>query len=205
VATRWEGADERKFGKSRRNRRTENAALSLLLTDRRFRSLDSAAKRRLLQVLEIDGEFSTRTFDAVMGDNLPDVIDHSSIDLVADRLRLIEMKSTNESIGGRALNGFFFGATKREYDMASRLGERFLFAFVVLRGDNEFGAPFFVLLTLDELEARTRTKRIQYQVNLRTDMASDLASRFGAGPSGLVDRAPLVGEVGLWNPGPAGD
>ena len=43
---------------------------------------------------------------------------------------------------------------------------RFRFAFVVLNSANIYGKPFAVLLTLQELEHRTRSKRIQYQVNL---------------------------------------
>ena len=62
--------------------------------------------------------------------------------------------------------GFFFGATQREYDLAAKLGDKFRFAFVVLNSANAFGKPFAVLLTLSELEYRTRAKRIQYQVNL---------------------------------------
>lgn len=53
------------------------------------------------------------------------------------------------------------------------LGNRFNFAFVVLNSDNDYGAPFFVLLTLDQVEARTRTQRIQYQVNFRSDSPAD--------------------------------
>jgi hypothetical protein len=68
------------------------------------------------------------------------------------------------------LNGFFFGATEREYEMARTLGERYLFAFVVLSGANEYGRPFAVLLTLDEVERRTRKRRVQYQVNFRSDL-----------------------------------
>jgi hypothetical protein len=36
----------------------------------------------------------------------------------------------------------------------------------VLNSANAYGKPFAVLLTLSELEHRTRAKRIQYQVNL---------------------------------------
>jgi hypothetical protein len=62
--------------------------------------------------------------------------------------------------------GFFFGATQREYDLAAKLGDKFRFAVVVLNSNNIYNKPFAVLLTLQELEIRTRAKRIQYQVNL---------------------------------------
>ena len=79
---------------------------------------------------------------------------------------LVEMKTTKKPIKDATLAGFFFGATQREYDLAAKLGDRFRFAFVVLNSANIYGKPFAVLLTLQELEHRTRTKRIQYQVNL---------------------------------------
>jgi hypothetical protein len=96
------------------------------------------------------------------------------------------MKATKKPVRDRALNGFFFGATEREYNLARTLGDRFVFAFVVLNNDNVFGAPFFVLLTIDELNARTKNRRVQFQVNLRTDTQADVTSRFGFGPAGLV-------------------
>ena len=40
--------------------------------------------------------------------------------------------------------------------MAVALGEKYRFAFVVLTDVNEYGRPFAVLLTLEELERRTR-------------------------------------------------
>jgi hypothetical protein len=81
------------------------------------------------------------------------------------------MKTTRKPIQNASLNGFFFGATEREYDMARSLGERYLFAFIVLNSANEYAQPFAVLLTLDDVERRTRKRRTQYQVNFRSDMA----------------------------------
>jgi hypothetical protein len=107
-------------------------------------------------------------------------IDEMNLTAHIDDLRLIELKATKKAIKNAALNGFFFGATKREYDLAAALGDRFLFAFVVLSSDNDYRRPFFVLLTLEQLERRTRTKRIQYQVNLRSDTeAVGLEPEFG--------------------------
>ena len=76
------------------------------------------------------------------------------------------MKTTKKPIKDAGLAGFFFGATQREYNLATTLGDKFRFAFVVLNSANAYGKPFAVLLTLSELEHRTRSKRIQYQVNL---------------------------------------
>ena len=92
------------------------------------------------------------------------------------------MKTTKKAIQNASLHGFFFGATEREYDMARALGDRYLFAFIVLNSANEYGRPFAVLLTLEEVERRTQKRRIQYQVNFR----SDLTSVGGAGEGWLV-------------------
>ena len=54
--------------------------------------------------------------------------------------------------------------------MAAALGDRYLFAFVVLSSVNDYERPFAVLLSLEEVEARTRSKRIQFQVNFRSDI-----------------------------------
>jgi hypothetical protein len=80
------------------------------------------------------------------------------------------MKTTRKPIRNEALSGFFFGATEREYEMAAALGDRYLFAFVVLSSVNDYERPFAVLLSLEEVEARTRSKRIQFQVNFRSDI-----------------------------------
>jgi hypothetical protein len=83
------------------------------------------------------------------------------------------MKTTKKAIKDENLNGFFFGATEREYAMARALGDKYVFAFVVLNSDNVHSRPFFILLTLNEVERRTRAKRIQYQVNFRSDIIPD--------------------------------
>ncbi|HZD80269.1 MAG TPA: hypothetical protein VE646_09550 [Actinomycetota bacterium] len=75
------------------------------------------------------------------------------------------MKTTRKRIRDESLLGFFFGATEREYDMARTLGDRYLFAFIVLNDTNDYGRSFAVLLPLDEVERRTQKRRIQYQVN----------------------------------------
>jgi hypothetical protein len=82
-------------------------------------------------------------------------------------LRLVEVKATKKAIADENLHGFFFGATENQYRVAKLLGDRYKFAFVVLspKGDRP---PFFVLLTKEEVDERTKTKRIQYQVNFRS-------------------------------------
>ena len=85
----------------------------------------------------------------------------------------VEMKTTRASIKNAAPNSFFFGATDNEFQMAKALKANYVFAFVVLNNDNDYGRPFFVLLTLEQLQARTRTSRVQYQINFRSNMPPD--------------------------------
>ena len=161
---------ESKFTKSLRNKGTENSGLALLLTDPRFQHVDGPAKRRILELIDIEGSFGTQTFDAVVTDALVERLNADNVEDHFSQLRLVEMKTTRKPIRNAALNSFFFGATQREYDMAAALGDKYLFAFVVLNSENDYGRPFAVLLSLAEVEARTRSKRVQFQVNFRSDI-----------------------------------
>jgi len=161
---------ERKFGKSLSNKGTENSALALLLTDRRFQGVDLITKRRILELIDIPGAFGTRTFDAVLTASPVEPLNPENVEKHFANLRLVEMKSTKKPIRNASLSGFFFGATEREYAMAAALGKRYLFAFVVLNSTNDYGRHFAVLLSLEEVVARTRSKRTQFQVNFRSDI-----------------------------------
>ncbi len=162
--------DAAKFGKSRSNRRTENSALALLLQDRRFQAVDLTTKLAIIEALPVKGAWGVQTFDAVMTPEPTEPITVVNVDQHLETLRLVEMKSTRKPIKDANLNGFFFGATEREYGMAAALGDRYLFAFIVLNSDNIYGRPFTVLLTLDQVVARTRAKRTQFQVNFKSQM-----------------------------------
>ena len=173
---------DNKFGKSKSNQGVQKAGLSLLLTDGRFQVADLATKRRILELIGKSDRFGAQTFDAVMTPEPAPPITAENVDGLFGDLRLIEMKTTKKPIQDDSLQGFFFGATEREYDMARTLGPRYLFAFVVLNSFNAYGKPFAVLLTLDEVERRTRSRRVQYQVNFE----SNLSTVGGAGPGWLV-------------------
>jgi hypothetical protein len=156
---------EQKFLKSLRNRRTENAGLRVLLEDARFQAPESALKQRLLDYLGV-GQFGSRAFDAVMTESPSESVTSSNLDVLLPSLVIVEMKTTQKPITDERLNGFFFGATDREFQLAASIPGRHRWAFVVLNSANRFGRPFFVLLTHQQLEARIRVKRIQFQVNL---------------------------------------
>lgn len=165
-----EPVDEGDFGKSLRNVATELDAVSLLLGDARIQIPDLQAKKRILEIIGVAGDFSTRTFDAVMTPTPLPRLTTDNLDEFMSDICLVEIKATRKAIRNETLSGFFFGATKREYDLGEAMGDRYRFAFVVLNDINDYGRPFFVLMTLAEVERRTRTKRIQYQVNLGANL-----------------------------------
>lgn len=156
-------------GKSKRNRIVEKAGLQdVLLKDLRFQAPTTETKKAILKGLGLGDTklYGPQSFDAIMLPQPTETIDESTLPRHLDEIVLVEMKTTKKPIKDAGLAGFFFGATKREYDLAAKLGDRFRFAFVVLNSANAYGKPFAVLLSLRELEHRTRAKRIQYQVNL---------------------------------------
>ncbi len=157
------------FTKSGDNRIVEKAGLQdVLLKDPRFQAPTTGTKKAILKGLGLDDTklYGPQSFDAIMLPQASEVVDEVTLPKHLDQIVLVEMKTTKKPIKDAGLAGFFFGATQREYDLAAKLGERFRFAFVVLNSANAYGKPFAVLLTLEELEHRTRSKRIQYQVNL---------------------------------------
>ena len=156
-------------GKSKRNRIVEKAGLQdVLLKDLRFQAPTTETKKAILKGLGLGDTklYGPQSFDAIMLPQPTEPIDVSTLPRYLEQIVLVEMKTTKKPIKDAGLAGFFFGATQREYDLAARLGDKFRFAFVVLNSANIYGKPFSVLLTLQELERRTRSKRIQYQVNL---------------------------------------
>ena len=161
---------EAKFTRSLENRGTENEGLIFLQREPRIQVVTTEIKRLILEELELEGPFGPQTFDAVMTPEPAMPITAETISDHASDLVLLEMKTTKKSIKNELLNGFFFGATEREYELAIVLGDRYRFAFVVLNTSNDYGQFFAVLLPLREVARRTRAKRVQYQVNFRSDM-----------------------------------
>lgn len=175
---------EAKFNKSGQNRKTENAGLAVLLRDPRFQQLPLQTKKEVAGQIGVPSRFGTQAFDAVMTDSPAPPLTALNLASWLGSLHLIEMKTTRRAIDDR-LSGFFFGVTARELELAELMGDRYLFAFVVLNRSNSFDSEFFVLLTAKELEERIRTKRVQYQVNLVSDWAGS-RTRFGTGPVGHI-------------------
>ena len=145
----------------------------MLLADPRFQAPDRETRKALMTALGVTDEsgFGAQSFDAIFTEvPMPALTPATAATHIA-AIRLVEMKTTRKPIQNSGLASFFFGATEREYELARRLGDRFRFAFVVCNENNDYGAPFAVLLTHDELVRRTQTKRVQFQVNLKSKKA----------------------------------
>jgi hypothetical protein len=115
----------------------------------------------LLDLLNIGHNF-VQSFDLVY---IPDLV---GIEINSDFLQtylediiLVELKTTKKYLPENP-KGFFFGATENEFNFGKLLGAKFRFCFVSL---HEKGSSYS-LQTLEELEARIRNRRIQYQINL---------------------------------------
>lgn len=142
------------------NYKTESEAVAYLLKcDERLISPDKEGRKRIMEALGLEKSFS-RAFDLVMVDGHTNK-ESSIVFSDPSAITLVELKTTRKPLAKNP-SGFFFGATKNEFDLAERMGDRFKFCFVSLHPETCSHA----LLTLDELKKLIRTQRIQYQINL---------------------------------------
>lgn len=161
--------------KSARNHRLETWGKDFILLDRRFQRPPRSAKTEILRLLGLAGNFTGASFDLVMTPEPAEELTAANLSEWIDGLRLIEMKTTAQAIRNKAPAGFFFGSSQTQYHLSEAARDRILWAFVVLNDDNDYGRPFFTLLTFDQVLEKTQTKRVQFQVNF--------ASRDMPGPS----------------------
>lgn len=142
------------------NNRTEKEGLEFLRTrDPRFVLLDRAGRFELLQQLGVPRAFA-RAFDMIYVNRRSS--DGNSITVRSpESVVLVEIKTTKKRLPEFPA-GFFFGATKNEFDLGVLLGAQYKFCLVCLHEDT----PSYALYSVDELNQRIRTKRIQYQINL---------------------------------------
>ena len=126
-----------------------------------FFKIDLEIKKQLLDLLKIEHRF-LQAFDLIY---IPDMvgkeIDSDILETYLEDIILVELKTTKKYLPENP-KGFFFGATENEFNFGKILGDRFRFCFVSM---NEKGSSF-ALLTIKELEAKIKNKRIQYQINL---------------------------------------
>jgi hypothetical protein len=146
------------YGATLKNNKTENAAISFLLSsDHRFLPLSKEDRGHLLSLFGLERSFS-RAFDLIY---IREGASRNIKVLSMEDLILVELKTTQKKLSGNPA-GFFFGATENEFQLARRLGDKYKFCFVSLHSESKT----YKLLSLTELELMIRTKRTQYQINL---------------------------------------
>ncbi|HMT07738.1 MAG TPA: hypothetical protein PKA82_07010 [Pyrinomonadaceae bacterium] len=144
------------------NNKTEKLGIDYLIANETgFFYADKDTRKQILNLLDLPLGFA-RAFDMIyipryVGTFVTDEVIAANI----DEIILVELKTTKKYLPENP-KGFFFGATENEFNFGKLLGDKFRFCFVSL---HERGSSHS-LLTIDELEARIRTKRIQYQINL---------------------------------------
>ena len=121
---------------------------------------DLESRKKIMALLGIESRFG-RAFDLVFAE---DRVDSSSSYLFEDprALTLVEIKSTKKPLSNNPY-GFFFGATENEFDLARQMGDQYRFCFVSLHPET----TGYSLVSLPDLESMIKSKRTQYQINLK--------------------------------------
>ena len=151
-------AHEHSYGATLKNNITETSAIAFLLaTDARFRQPSKDERKEILNRFGLPTTFS-RAFDLVL---LPSASDGDIASVPVEQLVLVELKTTKKKLVNNP-DGFFFGATENEFNLADKLGKQYRFCFVSLHPESKS----YAMLTSEELQSRIKTKRLQYQINL---------------------------------------
>jgi len=138
------------------NNVSEKEALQFLIdSDINFINPSKESRKKIMEMLSIEDRHK-KAFDLVL------IPGHTNLEAVINlNQTLVELKTTKKKLLNNPA-GFFFGATQSEFDLATKLGDKYQFCFVSLHPDS----LSYKLLTLHELNSIIRTKRIQYQINL---------------------------------------
>ena len=153
---------EQSFTITLSNNKTEKAGIDYLTANTTgYFYVDNTTRKRILELLGMRAKY-VRAFDMVFIPRLEgQPLTEQFIETHIDEIILIELKVTRKYLPENP-KGFFFGATQNEFDFGEMLKEKFRFCFVSL---HERGSSH-ALLSIAELEAIIRTRRIQYQINL---------------------------------------
>jgi len=171
-----------RFKKSARNHGLEARGKDFVLLDRRFQRPAPAVKAEILRLIGLSGNFTEASFDLVMTSRPAPPLTMDNVDSWIHEISLVEMKTTAKPIRNKALAGFFFGSSETQYHLSEAAADRILWAFVVLNDVNDYGRPFFTLLTFEQVGAKTRTKRVQFQVNFAGSDMPKPGDEFGPLP-----------------------
>ena len=144
------------------NNKTEREGIDYLTANATgFFYVDSATRKLILEMLDLPRSFA-RAFDMLYIPRYEGlVLTESVIEAHLDEIILVELKTTKAFLPENP-KGFFFGATENEFKFGQLLGDKFRFCFVCLNPLS----PSYAMFTVEELETRIRTRRIQYQINL---------------------------------------
>ena len=143
------------------NNLTEKEGIDYVLSkDVLLRNPTKESRKELLNLLDLPKSFS-RAFDLILlppnKSGTSEITDESKSEIT-----LVELKTTKKKLSNNP-NGFFFGATENEFELAKKMGDRYLFCFVCLHPES----LSYKYMNLSEVEEMTRTKRVQYQINFR--------------------------------------
>ena len=143
------------------NNKTESDARQLLVRQNSNFMLPSRdEKKHILNVLKLSKSFN-RAFDLIYVPNR-DISKNDETIIDKNKFILIELKTTRKCLKNNPY-GFFFGATQNEFELARKMGERYKFCFISLHTKSSS----YAMVTLEELNTMIKTKRIQYQINMK--------------------------------------
>ena len=144
------------------NNRTEKDGIEYLLEhETGFFYVDSETRKKILEMLGLPRTYA-RAFDMIYIPRYTGrIATEEVIKTHLDEIFLVELKTTRKHLPENP-KGFFFGATQNEFDFGEKLGDKYRFCFVCLHPESRS----YAMLSVPELEAIMRTKRIQYQINL---------------------------------------
>jgi len=143
---------------TRGNLKTENEGLRYVLRENKnCILLNKQDRQEIIETFKIDKKYA-RAFDAIL---LKKRSMAKKIKINPTTAMLIEFKTTKKKLIENP-RGFFFGATKNEFELAKKLGNKFRFCFVCLHPKSRS----YKFLTYSELKKLIKAQRIQYQINL---------------------------------------
>ncbi len=151
-------AHQYSYGATLKNNITETSSVDFLLaSDARFRKPTNEERKDILIRFGLPKTFS-RAFDLAL---LPTADSVNITNTPISEITLIELKTTQKKLINNP-DGFFFGATENEFNLADKLGEQYRFCFLSLHPESRS----YAMLTSEELKPKIKTKRLQYQINL---------------------------------------
>lgn len=143
------------------NNSSEKEAIQFLLeTDKNFLNPSKEGRKAVMELLGINKRYS-RAFDLILIPNHTNLENLITLDK-ATEITLVELKTTKKKLVNNP-RGFFFGATENEFNLAKTFEKNFKFCFVSLHPESKG----YKLLSLKEMTDLIKTKRVQYQINLK--------------------------------------